>query len=153
MYTVFFLSFFLSFVFCLDICRVSVKCVVNVFYSIKILGAYKLRTSRTSGDINFALARGPKGVWCLVSMCLCLCSVELRECEVERERKKWPIRWEIAHVFLSQWFCRNVDANLHEFSNDLHMKTIKSHKTCKTNELLLNCQNLSENLLISLARD
>lgn len=85
MYTSFSLSFFHSF--CLDICRVSVKCVVNVFYSIKILGAYKLRTSRTSGDINFALVRGPKDVSCLVSMCLCLYRAELKECEVEREKK------------------------------------------------------------------
>lgn len=66
------------------------KCVVNVFYSIKILGAYKLRTSRTSGDINICPDKRTEECAARCGVCLYFCGVDV-ECGAREKRMTNPM--------------------------------------------------------------
>lgn len=109
-------QYFVLFSFYLDTVWVSVKCVVNVFYSAK-----NIRRIQIANEYE-------KSAW------LEEWSFRAREGSV-RERKNDQISMgkllTYSKMILQECWC--------EFTrvwNDLHMKTIKSHKTCKTSELL-----------------
>lgn len=99
---------------------VSLKCVVNVFRRTKILSAYKLRANRRMSDdivhlriIIYVIFRGQDAE---KKLTFCVMEWAVRECEGEERESIGGKRMTNPMGNCSripQWFCKNVDVNLH----------------------------------------